>query len=207
MRFLKWILLVPLLVLGLVWFGHKKNTSTPQPLPKLLAVPQFEFVNQEGKLFTEKDLLGKSVLINFIFTKCPTVCPLLTQTMKDISEKAQNPLIHFVSISVDPENDSSTVLKAYGEKVGADFSKWTFLTGPSDQLGDVVVKGFKMILIKDPKKNSSSQDPKDLLDITHGEHFVLVDKQGYIRGFRTLQSENDKLAVLQELEQLAKESF
>jgi len=173
-------------------------------LPKLLAVPEFQFLNQEGKELTSRDLLEQVTLVNFIFTKCPTVCPILTQTMKEISSRTTNPRIHFLSISVDPEHDTPAVLKAYAEKQGADLSRWNFLTGPLDRISDAVIKGFKMTLIKEPKKNAQ-KEVEDLYDITHGEHFVLVDKDGYIRAFRAIQTEADKQSVLSDLEALSLE--
>jgi len=196
MKTLKWILLVPLLIFFGVWVGHFKNARRPQPLPRLIRIPSFELKNQEGSSFENKNLLGRVTLVNFIFTNCPTVCPLLTQRMKELSDIVSNPTVQFLSISVDPENDSPEVLKKYGEKYGVDWSRWNFVTGPLDKISEVVVKGFKVVFLR---------ETKDILDITHGEHFVLVDKQGYIRAYRMISDEESKKEVTSLLEQLAKE--
>lgn len=196
MKTLKWILLVPVLVFFFVWVGHQKNTSSPQPLPKLIELPAFELKNQEGAPFGNKNLLGRVTLVNFIFTNCPTVCPLLTKKMSDLTKQISNPSIQFLSVSVDPENDSPEVLKKYGDKFGVDWTRWNFVTGPLEKISDVVVKGFKVVFVR---------DTKDILEITHGEHFVLVDKQGTIRAYRMISDEESKKEVVSLLEQLAKE--
>jgi len=196
MKSLKWILLVPVLVFFFVWVGHRKNMQTLETLPKLIQIPAFELKNQDGALYGNKNLLGRVTLVNFIFTSCPTVCPLLTQKMKEITKEVSNPSIQFLSISVDPENDSPEGLKKYGDKFGVDWSRWNFVTGPLEKISEVVVKGFKVVFIR---------DTKDILEITHGEHFVLVDKQGTIRAYRMISDEESKKEVLSLLEQLAKE--
>ncbi|MFM8270351.1 MAG: SCO family protein, partial [Pseudomonadota bacterium] len=101
-----------------------------------------------------------------------------------------------VSISVDPEHDSPEVLKKYGDKFGVDWNRWHFLTGPLETISEVVVKGFKVVLLR---------EAKDLMDITHGEHFVLVDKQGYIRAYRMIADAPSKKDVVELLQKLAKE--
>jgi protein SCO1/2 len=116
--------------------------------------------------------------------------------MKEITKEVSNPSIQFLSISVDPENDSPEVLKKYGDKFGVDWSRWNFVIGPLEKISEVVVKGFKIVFIR---------DTKDILEITHGEHFVLVDKQGTIRAYRMISDEESKKEVLRLLEQLAKE--
>ncbi|NBT58343.1 SCO family protein [bacterium] len=196
MKHLKWILAVPVVVFFFVWLGHKKNSQTQKLLPRLIEIPEFHLRTQEGFPFEKKNFLGRVTLVNFIFTNCPTVCPLLTQKMKEVVAMISNPEIQFVSISVDPENDTPEVLKKYGERFGADWSKWTFLTGPLDQISDIVVKGFKVVFVR---------DSKDLLDITHGEYFVLVDKTGYIRAYRMISDESSKKDLVNLLQSLAKE--
>ena len=80
--------------------------------------------------------------------------------------------MELVSITVDPEYDTPEVLKEYGEQVGASPERWKFLTGPKDQIEAVVMKGFLQALAKEP-----SGAP------IHSTRFVLVDRDGWMRGF------------------------
>ena len=201
---IKWLLLIPVVFMGIVWFSQQRSLQNVK-LPVLSSLPELELKTQEDKKYFRKDFLGHVTLVNFIFTSCPTVCPVLTQKMKELVNEAQNPEFRFVSISVDPENDSPAVLKKYGEKFGANWSRWTFLTGPLTEISEVVIRGFKVGLVRE-KKKSALDETRDLFDITHGEHFVLVDKQGNIRAYRMISGEEGKKEILQLLEQLQSEN-
>ncbi|NBX93367.1 MAG: SCO family protein [Proteobacteria bacterium] len=198
---LKWLLIIPLIFMAVVWVSQN---TTRDKLPVLIELPAFDLKTQDGAPFSKQNLLGHVTLINFIFTSCPTVCPLLTQRMKSIVSATDNPQLRFVSISVDPETDSPNVLKKYGDKFGADWTKWTFLTGTLGAISEVVVKGFKIVLIRD-KKNTTTSEAKDLFDITHGEHFVLVDKHANIRAYRMIATDTEQTEVLDLLNDLEKE--
>src|SRR5690606_20097377 len=108
-----------------------KATQEPGPGVRVAApgrpelsipLPPFSLVDHDGKPFTESDLRGRIWIVNFIFTRCPTICPKLTTQMSSlVKETAGVDGLHFLSISVDPENDPPPVLRTYGEKYGADF--------------------------------------------------------------------------------------
>lgn len=148
-------------------------------LPRFERAPDFVLTDQNERPFGPDDLRGKVWVANFIFTSCPDVCPVLTATMagmqKDLSSR--DDAVHFVSISVDPEIDTPPVLKSYAETHGANQENWSFLTGPEEVTERVVVTGFKQAQEKIPAKDG---EPRD---IRHGSHFVLVDREGVIRGF------------------------
>lgn len=202
---LKWILAVPLLFLGAWWLIEQRVSTSPNFLPILAELPKFQFTNHEGKPVSQRDLSGKVVVINFIFTQCPTVCPLLTQKMQVLTQKISDPGVLFVSISVDPANDTPEVLRKYRQEFGVNDGRWTFLTGPIEQITDVVIKGFKVALIRE-KKPEKADSVTDLFDITHGEHFVLVDKKEKIRAYRMLESSEDERVLLQAVETLLLEN-
>ena len=170
-------------------------TSSPPVLSKLI---DFELANQDGRVMNRKSLLGRVQIINFIFTTCPGVCPLLTNRMKLIEKNTRHlgDKIHFVSISVDPETDQPAVLKAYGEKHEVDFSRWDFLTGSLDSVKEVVVSGFKSAMNKTRVPASDEESP-DLMQITHGEHFVIVDPQGQLRAFKTANTMKEVEAIVE----------
>ncbi len=148
------------------------------PLPSLYPMPAFDLVSEQGEPFASSELWGEVVVANFIFTNCPTVCPMLTAEMAKLQGRlAAQPGIHLLSFSVDPKNDTPEVLAAYGEKFGQDPGRWTFLTGELAAINEAVEKGFKIGM-------QGADDPEaTAFDIVHGEHFVLVDANGVIRGY------------------------
>ncbi len=138
-----------------------------------IPLPSFSLVDQDDRVVTTTDLRGRVWIASFIFTRCPSVCPRLTTRMAAlVKETADVKGLSFVSISVDPENDTPAVLRVYGERYGADFARWRFLTGDQKTLEATVVQGFKMALGRD-----------DAGAIVHAERFVLVDGEGRIRGY------------------------
>jgi protein SCO1/2 len=114
-----------------------------------------------------------------MFTSCPDVCPLLTTRMSGVRTQLApiRSSVRFVSFSVDPSNDRPEVLKQYALKHGADQTDWSFLTGPADEIKQVVVDGFKQTLER------NEDDSGKAAGILHGSHFVLVDRNLDIRGF------------------------
>ena len=103
--------------------------------------PPFSLVDEEGNALRMSDLSGKNILLDFIFTRCTGPCPILTSThvsvQRELSERAQKQT-HFVSITLDPENDSPEVLDTYARERGADLANWSFLTGSPESIDAVV---------------------------------------------------------------------
>src|SRR5215475_1353497 len=124
--------------------GAPPTTTTPNK-----KVPEFALLNQEGNRFESTRLLGKVVVLNFIFTTCTDVCPLFTANLAQLQRTLKNEAgnVFFVSITTDPEVDSPKVLKSYAQRYGADFQNWAFLTGSEAQLQQVW-KGFDVRVIK-----------------------------------------------------------
>jgi len=150
----------------------------PPPLPALYPMPDFALTSEQGRPFGRADVAGKVVVANFIFTSCPTVCPLLTAHMAKLQERfADEPRVHLLSFSVDPRNDTPEALAAFGRRYDQDPARWTFLTGDAKAVEQAVVEGFKVHV-------GGANDPDaTAFDIVHGEHFVLVDPRGMIRGY------------------------
>jgi protein SCO1/2 len=164
-------------------------------------VPAFALTDQRGETITERSLLGRPWVANFVFTRCASVCPLLTAKFKAFQANVGPlPNVRYVSISVDPEHDSPEVLATYAAKYGADPSRWLFLTGPLTSIEKTVVDGFKIHM----GKPTPDQNDPSLVDIMHGEHFVLVDRAGVIRGYyRSEPAELEELS--RDLQALAAE--
>jgi protein SCO1/2 len=106
--------------------------------------PPFRLIDQQGRPLALADLAGKALLLDFVFTRCPGPCPVLTGLHVDAQRALPDELrerIWFVSISLDPEHDRPEALRAYAEARGADLSSWSFLTGESTAV-DEVIRGY-----------------------------------------------------------------
>ncbi len=108
------------------------------------------------------------------------MCPKLTARMSEIQHRSRHlgEAFHLVTFTVDPENDTPQVLAAYAQLYHANGARWSFLTGPLDQLEATIVKGFKIAMGKEESEPGSG-----LFSIFHGERLVLVDQEGNIRGY------------------------
>lgn len=200
-RVLLWAAVV---VAGLGVYALRQMPTAAERTTKgeLGRVPPFSLTDQTGATVRERDLLGRPWVANFVFTRCPSVCPLLTAKFREFQRKA-GPLegVRYVSISVDPKHDTPEVLAEYAGKFQAQHPRWLFLTGPLAEIEKTVVRGFKVHLgAPTPNQNDPS-----LIDIMHGEHFVLVDASGVIRGYyRSEPAELDEL--LRDLKALAEQA-
>src|ERR1700722_18134393 len=122
----------------------------PPPLPVLGAVPPFHLVDERGAPYGSDAMLGHVTVVDFVFTRCPSSCPRLTARMGELQARlrADGSGARLVSFSVDPDNDTPPVLRAYAAKAGADLERWTFVTGPADDVTRAVVLGFKISAAK-----------------------------------------------------------
>ena len=137
-------------------------------------VPDFEFTNQNGKTITNKNYEGKVYVVEFFFTTCPTICPIMNQKMSTIQDEFfGNPNFGIASISITPEIDSPQILKEYASKYKITHPNWHLLTGKSeDMVYALSNKGFKLYAGKGDDDHGGFE---------HSGLFALVDKEGYIR--------------------------
>jgi protein SCO1/2 len=146
----------------------------PAPLPPVLGtVPDFRLVDQSGAPFGPERLTGRVWIADFVFTRCPDVCPQMTERLVRV-QRALGERADVVSVSVDPAYDTPERLAAFARAHGADSPRWHFLTGDSQQVQEAVLRGFRIAF---------ARDSEDIASITHGVHVVLVDGRGRIRGY------------------------
>src|SRR5690554_259011 len=82
-------------------------------------VPPFAFLNQDSLMITNKDYKGKVYLVEFFFTSCPTICPIMNRNLVQLQEEFKDfEDFGIASFTIDPENDTPSVLKAYAEDYG-----------------------------------------------------------------------------------------
>jgi protein SCO1/2 len=144
-------------------------------LPVLNYVQTFAFSNQEGKKITQKDVSGKVYVAEYFFTTCKGICPKMNSNVKKLSlEFANEPDFRILSYTVDPETDSIGRMKRYADSLGADASKWWFLTGRKDSLYSLARGSY---LLDDPKNNDININEQFI----HTQFLALVDKSGRVR--------------------------
>jgi protein SCO1/2 len=116
------------------------DVSDEQSLPKIAPAPEFALTSQDGQRIALSDLRGKVVAVTFIFTFCSATCPVLTPMMSLVQDRLGPDFgtnVAFVSITIDPDRDTSEVLKLYAQMHGADVPGWSFLTGKASVIQDL----------------------------------------------------------------------
>lgn len=155
--------------------SETRTSGKPSRLEKLARAPEFEFLANDGTKVSNRDLLGKIWVANFIFTRCKGPCPLITSRMAELNQqlaRAKTEDVKLVSVTVDPEYDTPGVLDNYAKQIGADPDEWKFLTGPKTQVEETIRKGFLQ-----PLAEGGEDGP------VHSARFVVVDREGWIRDF------------------------
>jgi protein SCO1/2 len=110
-------------------------------LPVVGPAPQFALTAEAGERVTLTGLRGSVIAVTFIYATCTDTCPLLTAKMVEIQRRLGRdfgPRVRFVSITVDPEVDTPAVLRAYAKAQGANVEGWSFLTGTSAEIAEVL---------------------------------------------------------------------
>lgn len=150
-------------------------------------IPDFELINQDSVVITQKDIEGKIIVADFFFTSCTTICPKMTNSLKTVAKaiKDMND-VFIVSHTVDPEIDSIETLRTYAKENQINTKKWWFLTGDEFFIHEHGGEGYLLNVMRD----STAQG-----GFLHSSIFVLVDKSKKIRGFYdgTIMKEVEKL--------------
>ena len=169
-----------------------KNTNEQDSLPVIGGIPNFEFVDSEGRDVGLSTLKGKVWVADFIFTTCTMACPIMTGNMNIIHKKyKKNDDLRLVSISVYPEYDTPEVLKKYASQYEANTDTWHFLTGNETTVKEVIKDGFKI------------GDYEDI--IFHSEKFALVDRNGMIRAYYNGMKSEDMKKLKKDINNLLKQ--
>ncbi len=159
-----------------------QRLQSAPPLPVYGEVPDFRLTNRDGRAVTRADLAGAPWIADFVFTRCPASCPLMTARLARFERELPRDLgVRLVSISVDPEHDTPQVLQAYAERHGAP-PRWLFLTGPRESIFRLSQDGFKLG-VGEPSPAAPAAPTPPTEPILHSNRFVLVDGEARIRGY------------------------
>ncbi len=166
-------------------------------------IPPFKFVNQYGDSVSNKTLNGDIYVVDFFFTTCPSICPIMHRNMLKVYETFKSTgNFKIISHTIDPKHDNVPVLKKYADKLGISGNTWWFLQGKKEDVYTIAEKNYLVAV----KQDSSASG-----GYIHAGYFVLIDKQKRIRGsydgtdpkqvdeliadIKTLQTEPDQMIV------------
>lgn len=136
-------------------------------------VPPFSFTNQNGQTITNETYKGKVYVVEFFFTTCPSICPIMNENMKKIQDAFYGNLrFGIASFTIDPDHDTPEVLKQYAEHYGATHPNWHFLTGDKEAVYKLSNEGFRLYSAEDENAEGGFE---------HSGLFALIDQEGNIR--------------------------
>ena len=138
-------------------------------------IPEFRFLNEDSIFVGNKNFKNKIWIAEFFFTSCPTICPVMNLQLKKLNKEtnALNKHIQFLSFTIDPENDTTSILKDYKKRYGINSENWAFLTGNEAETNALGINNFLTFAGKDDEAAGG---------YSHSGSFTLVDKKGILRG-------------------------
>lgn len=157
-------------------------------------VSNFELLNQNGKTITQNDYEGKIYVTDFFFTRCPSICPIMSNNMEKLQSTFRNEAdVMFLSVSVTPQLDSIPILKDYAEKHQVIDGKWNITTGNKKHIYNLARKSYFAVV---------SEGDGGLQDFIHTPNFILIDKQKRIRGVYDGTKNDEIERLIADMEQL-----
>ncbi|MDH5412568.1 MAG: SCO family protein [Flavobacteriaceae bacterium] len=160
-------------------------------------ISDFTLINQNGDIITQNNYDDKIYIADFFFTRCQTICPIMTINMFELQSHYKNdPDIMFLSHSVTPFIDSVAVLRKYADEKGVIDDKWNLVTGDKMHIYNLARKSYFAVL---DEGDGGAQD------FIHTEQFILVDKKKQIRGFYDGTDKEEMNRIFEDIEILKKE--
>ncbi len=171
-----------ILVFG-IWGGCEYQNRKKTDLQIVAKAPNFQFTNQDNKTISNKDYEEKVYVVEFFFTTCPSICPIMNRNMVELqNEFYGNPNFGIASFTINPENDTSQVLKNYANQYKVTHPYWHFLTGDKTEI-------YKLANTFNLYVGENEDAPGGF---EHSGMFALIDKNGNIR---CRKDENDNPIV------------
>ena len=155
-------------------FNPKYVDRSVRDITQNHTVKDFNLINQNGNVITSKDYENKIYVVDFFFTRCPSICPIMTDNMKLVQDEyIDDNNIMLLSLSVTPNIDNIEVLKNYATEKGVNDLKWNITTGSKKHIYELARKSYFAVV---------DQGDGGLQDFIHTPNFVLVDTKKQIRG-------------------------
>ena len=180
---------------------EKKQLPVIQPRD-VNRIGQFKFHNQNNQEITLDDVKDNVFVVEYFFTTCQTICPVMTEEMKRVQQRFKgNSEVKILSFTVDPEVDDVNVMKSYAEKHGAIDGQWHFLTGKKEDLYALARNSFFVLKPAEAKNLGDAGS-----DFIHTNNFVLVDQELQIRGYYDGTSKEEVDILMEDIDLLLKEN-
>ena len=191
-----------ILVVAAVFVRSQLDQRLLVDLRPISSLPEFTLTNQDGRSFALADMRGSIWVADIVFTRCAAVCPTMTRNMSELQTvlSPKDP-VRLLTLTTDPGWDRPEVMKRWGERFKANFDRWTFLSGNKTEIVRLAVDGLKLADVE--KKPEERENERDLF--IHSELFVLVDKQGRLRGSVESYDPKMKQKVAAAVKQLLRE--
>lgn len=149
------------------------NSADENEMVTINKIPDFKFVNQNNDTISNKDYQGKVYVVEFFFSTCPSICPVMNTNMLKVEEVFKNENdFGIASFTIDPEHDTPQVLKEYADSYGVEHPHWNFLTGNKKDILKLSNDGFKLYAAESPEAEGGFE---------HSGMFALIDKEGNVR--------------------------
>ena len=160
-------------------------------------VPKFAFINQDSVETSHLNYQGHIYVTDFFFTKCPSICPIMTSQMSRLQDMMKKEDIYgevkILSHSIDTENDRPSVLKEYADRIGADLDHWNFVTGNKIDIYDQAKYGYFLTALESDTAVGG---------FFHSDNFVLIDRDMHIRGYYDGTSTSSVDELFQDIKKL-----
>lgn len=164
-----------LLIASLLTVGGCDRLSVKESLSGF----EVELINQQGEtVHFPESFRGETILVGFIYTHCPDICPITTLNMKEIEQQIDDPDAHFIGISMDPVRDTPEVLSDYARNYGLNPSRWSLLTGEREEVRKLLER-LDVIARRTPMRVTDSG--RQIYFIDHSDKVSLLDGSGNIR--------------------------
>jgi len=169
-------ILSAVLILLIVLFSACDRLS----VKKSMAGSDYTLIDQYGEKISFPDAYkGRVMLVGYVYTHCPDICPMITYNMRDIQrELPGEEKFMLVSISFDPARDTPEIMYDYANNYRLDQSSWRLLTGRNDII-DSVLDDLEIRTLKTPTRFTENGTPQYFID--HTDRVTLIDGEGNIR--------------------------
>ena len=129
-RILSFIGVFAIFAIAVVWYKSSKKDE----LFTVMNVPAFSLTNQQNQTITAEKMKGKVYVVEFFFTSCPTICPVMNKNLRMVEDQINDPNFGIISITIDPKRDTPERLAKHAEKLGVKSPNWHFLTGNREDI-------------------------------------------------------------------------
>lgn len=172
-------------------FNPKYVDKSVRDITQNHTVKDFNLINQNGNVITSKDYENKIYVVDFFFTRCPSICPIMTDNMKLVQDEyIDDNNIMLLSLSVTPDIDNVEVLKNYAIEKGVNDLKWNITTGSKKHIYELARKSYFAVV---------DQGDGGLQDFIHTPNFVLVDTKKQIRGIYDGTEDKEILRLIKDI--------